>query len=137
MSPKIVVLAACMALPFIAAAAQKLNVKPGLWEVTTVSQMSGRPPLPKELMDKMTPQQLAQMEAAMKAEAAKGPQTDTDRECVTQEELEWPFESADAEECEQTIVTATRTTQEVRLVCTGALQGSGVFRITAPTPETM
>src|SRR5690606_25687579 len=41
------------------------------------------------------------------------------------------------EQCRQSIVATTRTTQEARIICDGEHQGSGVFRISAPTPETM
>ena len=77
------------------------------------------------------------MEAAFKKEAEKGPQTETDRECITQQEAEQPFDLGDAKDCQQTVVRTTRTTQEVRLSCTGEYKGTGVLRITTPTPETM
>ena len=115
---------------------EQLNVKLGLWEVTSTTHTSGMPPLPKAMLEQMTPAQRAQMEAAMKAEAAKGPETRTERECITQEDVENPFQS-ETEGCTQTIVTTTRTTQELRLTCTGEFKGSGVMRITTPTPESM
>jgi hypothetical protein len=118
-------------------AAERLNVKTGLWEITSVTEVSGMPPLPKELLDQMTPQQREEMRAAMKAEQAKGPESDTDRECITEKELETPFESADKENCKQTIVATTRTTQEVRLVCAGEYKGEGFLRVSTPTPTTM
>lgn len=136
MNSGILLAAACFLVP-VAAAAEKLNVKPGLWEINSTSRISGVPPLPPEVLAKMTPEQRAQMEAAFKAETQKGPQRDVDRECITLEELERPFQSANAENCTQTIVATTRTTQEVRLVCTGEYKGSGVFRVTTPTAETM
>lgn len=123
---------ACASLPLLASAAEQLNVKPGLWEITSVTRMSGVPPLPRELMDKMTPQQRAEMAAE-----ASAPSKDTSRECITQKDLERPFQSASTEDCKQTIVTTTRTSQEARLVCSGEHQGSGMLRIATPTPETM
>ena len=33
-------------LPLIALSADKLNVRTGLWEITSVSQISGVPPIP-------------------------------------------------------------------------------------------
>lgn len=128
---------ACASLPLLAASAEQLNVKLGLWEITSVTRTSGMPPLPKELMDKMTPEQRAAMAAEAKANAAGAPSKDTDRECITQQDLERPFQSASTEDCKQTIVAATRTSQEVRLVCKGEQHGSGVLRIATPTPETM
>src|SRR5687768_771588 len=120
-----------------AAGAEKLNVKVGLWEITSISRFSGMPPLPKEVLDKMTPQQRSDMEAKIKAAAAEEPEPEVSSECITQEDLEKPFNSANAEECTQTIVRTTRSTQEIRLVCSGKIKGSGTFRVTTPTPETM
>lgn len=136
MNPRILLIAVCGAAA-AAAAADKLNVKTGLWEIRTESTIGGIPPLPKEVLDKMTPQQRAEMEAAFKHEAAQGPQVDVDRECITQRDLDQPFDSSEAEDCKHAIVTTTRTTQELRLTCQGQHKGSGVFRITTPTPETM
>lgn len=129
--------AGCLLIPLMAASAEQLNVKPGLWEITSTTKMSGLPPLPKELMDKMTPAQRARMAAEAKASAAEAPTVETDRECVTQKDLEHPFNSADRESCKQTIVVATRTTQEARIVCGGEHKGTGTLRISTPTPETM
>lgn len=129
-------LCCCLAAP-LARAADKLDVKPGLWEIVSTHHISGVPPMPKEWLDKVTPEQRAEMETAFKKEAAKGPQTDTERECITKQEAEQPFDVADAKDCTQTIVRTTRTTQEVRLSCTGEFKGAGVLRVTTPTPETM
>lgn len=128
---------ACASLPLVASSADRLNVKPGLWEITTVTRTSGMLPLPKELLSKLTPQQRAEMAAEAKADAAGAPSKDTDRECITQKDLEQPFHSANMEHCKQSIVSTTRTAQEARIVCSGEYKGSGVFRISTPTPETM
>jgi hypothetical protein len=120
-----------------AAGADKLNVKVGLWEITSISRFSGMPALPKEVLDKMTPQQRADMEAKIKAAATEEPEPEVSSECITQEDLEKPFNSANAEECTQTIMRTTRTTQEIRLACSGKTKGSGTFRVTTVTPETM
>jgi hypothetical protein len=120
-----------------ASSAEKLNVKLGLWEMTSITRFSGMPPLPKELMDKMTPQQKAEMAAKLKAAAEEEPEPEVSSECITQEDLDKPFSSANSDECTQTIVRTTRNTQEIRLQCTGKTKGSGLFRVTTPTPETM
>lgn len=129
--------AACLVPPFALQAAEQLNVKTGLWEITSSSRISGVPPLPKEVLDKLTAEQRAEMAAAFQDEASKGPQLDVDRECVTQDEIERPFQPADAEDCTHTVTQSTRTTQEVKLVCSGEYEGSGVFRVTALTPESI
>lgn len=134
---KITASAALLLVALSAAGAEKLNVKLGLWEMTSISRFSGMPPLPKEVMDKMTPQQRAEMAAKIKAASEEEPEPEVSSECITQEDLDKPFASANAEECTQTVVRTTRNTQEIRLVCTGKTKGSGVFRVTTPTPETM
>ena len=128
--------AVCVALPACISAAETLNVKTGLWEITSVTEMSGMPPLPKELLSALTPEQRKQMEAEIKAGQKKGDK-DTDRECVTQKDLEQPFESSNAKECTQTIVKSSRTAQEVHIACSGGIPGSGVFKVAAPNPEAM
>lgn len=134
---KVSAVAALLMVAVSAASAEKLNVKLGLWEMTSLTRISGTPPLPKELLDKMTPQQRAEMAARIKEAQAEEPEEDVSSECITQEDLDKPFASADTENCTQTVVRATRNTQEIRLVCTGKTKGSGLFRVTTPTPETM
>lgn len=134
---KVTTAAALTLAALTAVGADKLNVKVGLWEITSISRISGMPALPKEVLDKMTPQQRADMEAKIKAAAAEEPEPEVSSECITQEDLEKPFNSANAEECTQTIVRTTRNTQEIRLACTGKTKGSGMFRVTTVTPETM
>ena len=132
----IVLLGCCCVAP-LAVAADKLDVKPGLWEITSTHQISGIPPMPKEWQEKVTPEQRAAMETAFKKEAEKGPQTDTDRECITKQQAAQPFDVGDTKDCTQTVVRTTRTTQEVHLSCKGEYKGNGVLRVTTPTPETM
>jgi len=134
---KSIAVAALLLVAVTAAGAEKLNVKLGLWEITSLTRMSGTPPLPKELLDKMTPQQRADMAAKIKEAQAEEPEPEVSSECITPEDLEKPFDSANAEDCTQTIVRTTRNSQEIRLVCTGKTKGSGSFRITTTTPEVM
>ncbi|HKE94440.1 MAG TPA: DUF3617 family protein [Povalibacter sp.] len=126
---------ATLCAPVVVAAADRLNVRTGLWEIRTVSEFNGVIPLPKEVRDKLTPEQLAKMSAEL--QAATGPTRDTSRECITEKDLDHPFDSSDAKDCRQTITKTTRTTQEVQLVCAGEHKGTGVLRVSAPTPETM
>ncbi len=127
-------------MPVLGGAAEKpvkLNVKPGLWEIASETQMTGLPALPKELLEKLTTEQLDAMKAMIKAQADKGPISDVAKECVTPEDLEEPFKTQDIQNCEQTSVANTSTRQEMRLVCMGERTGSGFLRINAPTPEAM
>jgi hypothetical protein len=122
--------------PALAGAADKLNIKTGLWEIAATTDFSGMPPLPKEMLDKLTPEQRAEMEAAIKKGSGER-ESEVSRECISERDLERPFESANPDECKQEIVRSTRTTQEVQLTCTGEYKGSGTFLITTPTAETM
>lgn len=124
-------------LPLLVAAAEPLDVKLGLWEITSETRMSGMPPLPRGLLAQMTAEQRAALQAALKAQAAGEPIRDTSQQCVTREDLENPFNGAELEHCERTVVSSSRTRQEFRLVCTGKRPGEGSFRIDTPTPESM
>lgn len=123
-------------LAFAASAADKIELRTGTWEVTATTHMSGMP-LSREELAKMTPQQRAEIEKTMKEEAAKGPQTDVSRECITAEDLERPFASGDMEQCTSTLVRTSRTTYEARLDCTGEHKGAGLLKVNAPTPGAM
>lgn len=125
-----------LCLTFAASGADRIDLRTGTWEVTATTHMSGML-LSREELAKMTPQQRAQIEAAMKEEAAKGPQTEVTRECITAEDLERPFASADMEQCASTLVRTSRTTYEGQLECTGERKGGGLLKVNAPTPEAM
>jgi hypothetical protein len=135
MSARSLLIAGCLAVS-MPALADQLNIKPGLWEFVGKTHVAGGPPIPKEMLEKMTPEQRAQAESAMTAEADKDSETEIERECITQEDIENLFHD-EAEGCTHTVVSATRTTQELRLTCTGETRGSGVLRITTPTPESL
>jgi hypothetical protein len=137
MTRRTLLLAGLLSLPLAVSAAEKLNVKLGLWEITSTTHVTGMPQLAPELLAKMTPQQRAQMEGAFKAEASKGPHKEVTKECLTQKDLDHPFNSSERKDCSQSTVSTTRTTQEVHLVCTGQNKGTGTFRVTAPDPQTM
>jgi Protein of unknown function (DUF3617) len=97
---------------------QPLNVKTGLWETTWSSKITGRPPIPQEMLDKMTPEQRAKFEAAMNNMAAQAPKTRTSKSCLTKEKLEKdPFNRED-KSCTETVLNSTGSKMEIREVCT-------------------
>src|SRR5713226_7911176 len=64
-----------------------LNVKVGLWQITSTTAISGHlPGVPPETLARMTPEQRARYEAAMQ-KATQG-QTTTRKHCVTQKDLD-------------------------------------------------
>ena len=113
---------------------QPLDVKLGLWETTIVSQSSGMPPIPPEMMARMTPEQKARMEAAMKARQGQGPHTQTLKRCLTKEDLNkaaW-FGDKNDQECTRTVISSTPHRLEAKLECTkGGGKQSGTFNVEA------
>ena len=131
-------LALLWALPsWTADSIQPLDVKLGLWETSTTTDMSGMPPMPADLLAKLTPEQRAKMEAAMKARAAQGAKTTTRRTCLTKEELSKALTFGDDDKsCQRTIISSSRSKQEVHLECTNeTMKRSGDVHIEAINAE--
>ncbi len=116
--------------------AQKMDVKTGLWEVTSTTQMGGMLPVDTS---KMTPQMRANIEAAMRAEQAKGAVPDTTRTCITPEKLEKPFEGLNEKEmmCKRTTISSSSTSQDIKIECTGKGKMSGEMKFTAQSRESV
>jgi hypothetical protein len=125
-------------VPVIVAAGtvQPLNVKTGLWETTMTTQITGLPPIPPDVLNKMTPERRAKVEAAMKANASQGPQTHIRKRCVTQEDLnKGPFGDK-LKSCTQTVLNSTGKKMEIHEVCTTADTKTDVtFQVEALNPE--
>lgn len=94
------------------------KVKPGLWEVSMTNNVSGQLPIPQEMLDKMTPEQRAKMEAAMQARSAQGPKATTYKSCITQEKLDHQkgFREDDPD-CSQTVLSSTGSKVEMKIRC--------------------
>jgi len=123
----------CASALWAANTVQPLDVKLGLWETTTVSQMNGMPPIPPEMLAHMTPEQKAKMEAMMKQRQAEGPKTHTTKKCVTKEDLgKGGWFDKDDQDCTKTIVTSTSRKLDVKLECTkGGGKQSGTLNVEA------
>ena len=52
-----------------------LDVKPGLWETTMTSQMSGMPPIPPEALARLTPEQSSVRRPATRTSASTATRT--------------------------------------------------------------
>jgi len=117
-----------------------LDVKTGLWETTMKSQMNGVPQLPPDLLNKLTPEQRAKMEAVLKAQAAQGPRTNTHRGCLTKEQLDKALDMLGDQQkgCARTLVTSTSSKQDIRFECTvGGLKENGTVHIEALSSESI
>ena len=126
------------ALVWAADKVKPLNLKLGLWEATSLTSMTGAPPIPPEMLAKMTPEQRARYEERMKAREAEPPRSHTEKSCVKQEDLDHNkmFSSDDDEEaCTRTVISSTDTSIEVHLECQGAIKRSGTFQVESSSPE--
>lgn len=95
---------------------QPLNVKLGTWETTFTTTVSGAPPVPQEMIDKMTPEQRARFEAAMSKMASGTPRTRSSKSCLTKEKLEKdPFN--DRQSCAEKVLTSTSSKMEIEEIC--------------------
>jgi Protein of unknown function (DUF3617) len=98
------------------AQAPALDVRTGLWEIASTATTAGSPPGID--VSKMTPEQKARMEAAMKAR--QGPHLA--KTCITKEKLaKSPFLTQDESDanCTTTLTTNTRAALDGTKTCTG------------------
>lgn len=111
------------------------NVKPGQWESTVTTQATGMPPIPQDVLDKMTPQQRQMMEERMKG--TQTPRTTTNKSCVTKEDIEKGFNLAENDKaCTRTVVSSDGRRQEIKLECNrGNGKQTGTIKIDASDPE--
>jgi hypothetical protein len=87
----------------------KPNIKPGLWEVTSHPQMSGQMPIPEEQLAKLTPEQRARMEAAIKASMANSAKPRVYKECMTPEKIARGFDidQQDKKSCTRKVISSS------------------------------
>lgn len=117
---------------------QPLDVKAGQWESKLSGQSTGQPPLPDELLKRLSPQQLAQVEAAIQAKGTGGLKTTVNRSCLTKDKLDKPFNLGDenTKACTRTLVTSTGSRQEIRLDCDRqGMKSTGTVKVEAVDAE--
>ena len=107
-----------------------LDVRMGLWEVTSTTDMGGVPGVDTS---KMTPQQQAQVAAMMKSVVAKPTVL---KSCMTREKFVTDRTPVDqpGTTCQQTIQTNTAKVLENTMICTGERPSKSVVRTEAPSP---
>src|SRR5690349_7966287 len=105
----------------VSAIAASLDVKPGLWEVTTQGETTGMPPIPPEILAQMSPQQRARMMSAMQGQLNQPTVT---RSCLTQKMIDrgMSFDRPGNDHCTQTVTGSSARSLDVRVMCTGAQQ---------------
>ncbi len=112
------------------AADQPFDIKPGLWNMTSTTEMSGMPPIPN--IDSMSPEQRARVEAAMKGMAAK-PNTYTNKSCITREGIEKAITRASSSNgCSPKLTSITSSKAVLHVDCTqprGEMKSNGDLTI--------
>lgn len=113
----------CLPVSWAADELKPLDVKLGLWETTTKSEMSGMPAMPampqipEETLAKLPPAQRAQLEARMKG-GMGGPRTNTMKSCLTKEALDRGLNFAQNDNsCTYKVVSSSSTKQEMHSEC--------------------
>ncbi len=123
-----------------AAAPITLNLRPGLWEMTSSAQTSGMPPIPQEMLDRMPPDRRAKLEASIAARQAAGAKPHMRKTCVTPKSLQrgLKFDERAESGCEQTVTSSTGKTMDVQIACRGARQRTtGTMHFIAAGPESV
>ena len=113
-----------------------LDVRPGMWEATTTSETTGVPPIPPEILARMTPEQKAMLEARMKQGVSPG-KTTVRKHCITKEEINKGLTFGDDHgSCQRTVVSGSSSKQEIRIECSNSgIKATGTIRIEAIDPE--
>ena len=116
---------------------QPLNIKPGLWQSTRTIKRTGEMSVPTELLNRLTPEQRTRMEERMKANSGGHTSTETEKHCVTREDLEKDrLKIAEAKECTTTVVNSTSTNLKGKIACeTAGMHVTGTLELVAVDPE--
>jgi hypothetical protein len=113
-----------------------LDVKTGQWETTVSGQTTGMPPIPDSVLNQLTPEQRAKMQAAIQANS--GAKSTVSKHCMTQQDLQKGFNLQDEanKACSRVAVTSTSSKEEIRMDCTaGGAKTTGVVKLEAVDSE--
>jgi len=117
---------------------QPLDVKLGLWEVTLTGATSGQPPIPPDVLAKMTPEQLAKMQEIMAARSGGSSNTLSRKTCVTREKMDKQTAFDDRKNCTRTVVSSSSSKLEMKVQCTEQnTTTNGTIHVEALNSETV
>ena len=118
-----------------------LDLKAGLWETTLTVRTSGLPPMPPDVLAKLTPEQRARIEAKAKARAAEGPTTTVKRSCLDEKDATQPFAlllGSDQRGCKQTLTGQSGNRREIRVECKkDSVTSTGTIQMEEISPENL
>ena len=104
---------------------QPLNVKIGLWEVTTNTTKVEDIVIPAGLLERLTPEQHARLEERMRARPSDPPRVTMRNYCLTKEQLEKGVSfGVNRKSCISKVVHSTGNRLEMRMEC--GIQGQGI-----------
>ena len=137
-------LALCVGLTFgtavsSVAAGATLDVKTGLWEVSSSGETTGTPPIPPEALAQMPPEQRAQLQARMAAAMERSNKPDVRRSCITDKTLQrgLDFSQPERANCKRTMVNSSSSQIDVHMECTGDEKMNGTFHFEAVDRQTL
>lgn len=113
-----------------------LGVKAGQWESTVSGQTTGMPPIPDEVLNRLTPEQRAKMQAAM--QMRNGSKPTVSKSCLTKDMLDKPFNLGDenTKSCSRTMVTSSGGKQEIHIECSRESgKATGTIKVEAVDSE--
>lgn len=130
----------CSALCSVVRAAdfRPLDVKTGQWENTLSGQTTGLPPIPEEVLSKMTPEQRARMEAVMQSRSGQGQKATAAKSCLTKDKLDKAFAVGDEsiKSCTRTLSSSSGSEQEIRIECNReGMKSTGTVKVKAVDSE--
>jgi len=114
-----------------------LDVKTGQWQTTMTPQSSGQLPIPDELAKRLTPEQIAKVQAAMQERNGK---PTVYKSCLTKDQLDKPFDLGDekTKSCTHTVITSSGNKQDIRIDCSSqGMKASGTVKIEAVSSESI
>jgi Protein of unknown function (DUF3617) len=91
-----------------------LDVKTGLWETTSTTNVAGQLPVSPDQMANLTPEQRAKIEQAIKGMSGK---PITSKSCLTKEKLDKGFAFNERKECTHNLLTSNSHNVEVQMTC--------------------
>ena len=115
-------LLSCAALP--AQDIKPFDIKLGLWETSTTTEMTGMPAmpampqLPPEALSRMPPEQRAKVEAMMKSRGGTGGTPMVVKSCITRETLDRAMAFKTDKSCTSKVVSSSATKQVIHMECT-------------------
>ena|SRR5690348_7140384 len=117
-----------------------MNVKTGLWQSTSTIAIIGGLGLPPEVAAKLTPEQKARYEAALKAQAGEHTSTHTNKSCLTQKDLTTdPFAQKNSNDehiqCHGTLLSSTSSDIVLQETCSGEASMTYTMKIHAVDSE--